>query len=414
MGQTAIKVEHLTKSFTIGSKSNGLLRDNIFNVLKTKAKPSIYTAIDDLSFELEQGQSLGMVGKNGAGKSTLLKIISKITRPTSGKVEVYGRVASLLEVGTGFHQELTGRENIYLSGAVMGMKHHEIKKKYDEIVDFSGVETFLETPVKRYSSGMYVRLAFAVAAHLESDILLVDEVLAVGDAEFQKKCLGKMESVTNVNGRTVIFVSHNMQVIKQLCTKALYLNKGTLEYYGDTNKAVDLYLSNKNVLNENFVHDKLSKQNDPDFAYTNIEIKQKGENLELFQNAYTIEVEISFDVKTKIIGLQLGLDVLDMNGTKIFRTFFYENTPDFAEMSPPTLMPGSYTSTAIIPADTFLAGKYTLNVSASIYGNRMIAPSEGLDFEIEVIETGKYLRSVYQSAYRGLINLPIDWTTKSK
>src|SRR5436190_7497908 len=198
-----------------------------------------FWALKDLNFEIQKGDRVGIIGKNGAGKSTLLKVLSRITEPTTGKVFIKGRVASLLEVGTGFHPELTGRENIFLNGAIMGMARAEIKRKFDEIVDFSGVEKFLDTPVKRYSSGMYVRLAFAVAAHLEPEILIVDEVLAVGDAEFQKKCLGKMKDLSEHGGRTVVFVSHNMAAVKQLCYKGILLQEGKINFVGDATQAVN-------------------------------------------------------------------------------------------------------------------------------------------------------------------------------
>jgi lipopolysaccharide transport system ATP-binding protein len=200
-------------------------------------------SLKDLDFEIEQGDAVGIIGRNGAGKSTLLKILSRVTSPTTGSVKVKGRIASLLEVGTGFHPELTGRENIYLNGAILGMRKAEIKRKFDEIVDFSGVERYIDTPVKRYSSGMYVRLAFAVAAHLESEILIVDEVLAVGDAEFQKKCLGKMEDVSKGEGRTVLFVSHNMGSIQQLCNDCLLLKNGELICLGNKEVVIEKYLT---------------------------------------------------------------------------------------------------------------------------------------------------------------------------
>jgi lipopolysaccharide transport system ATP-binding protein len=196
-----------------------------------------------VNLSIEQGDRIGIIGRNGAGKSTLLKVISRIVEPTSGSIKIKGRVASLLEVGTGFHPELTGRENIFLNGAILGMKREEIKKHFDAIVDFADVETFLDTPVKRYSSGMYVRLAFAVAAHLEPEILIVDEVLAVGDVQFQKKCLGKMEDISKSEGRTVLFVSHNMGLISQLCKKAVVLNQGSVGYLGDTSSSVEYYLN---------------------------------------------------------------------------------------------------------------------------------------------------------------------------
>ena len=201
-----------------------------------------FWALKDVSFEIKQGDAVGIIGRNGAGKSTLLKILSRITEPTLGRVEINGRVSSLLEVGTGFHPELTGRENIFLNGAILGMTRVEIKRKFDEIVDFSGVEKFLDTPVKRYSSGMYVRLAFAIAAHLEPEVLVIDEVLAVGDAEFQKKCLGKMEEVSHKQGRTVLFVSHDLGSVSQLCSSAMLLNEGKVVHYGKTETVIREYL----------------------------------------------------------------------------------------------------------------------------------------------------------------------------
>ena len=212
------------------------------NGLSTRSTNEDFWALKDVSFEVQKGDVLGIIGRNGAGKSTLLKILSRITDPTEGRVTIRGRVASLLEVGTGFHQELTGRENIFLNGAILGMSRTEIRRKFDEIVDFAGVEKFLDTPVKRYSSGMYVRLAFAVAAHLEPEILIVDEVLAVGDAEFQKKCLGKMQDVSTKEGRTVLFVSHNMAVMKTFCKSIIWLNQGQMLQSGGTDQVINAYL----------------------------------------------------------------------------------------------------------------------------------------------------------------------------
>ena len=231
---TAIKVENLGKKYKIGRKKSGDLRESVNLFLdrfrknghsEVEQAEKEFWALKDVSFEIKQGEAVGVIGRNGAGKSTLLKILSRITEPTTGRIEINGRVSSLLEVGTGFHPELTGRENIFLNGTILGMRRREVKEKFDEIVDFSGVEKFIDTPIKHYSSGMKVRLAFSVAAHLEPEILLIDEVLAIGDAEFQKKCLGKMEDVTG-QGRTVVFVSHNMGAIQNLCTTGLFLEKG--------------------------------------------------------------------------------------------------------------------------------------------------------------------------------------------
>ncbi|MCF2221907.1 ABC transporter ATP-binding protein [Chryseobacterium sp. PS-8] len=256
----ALKAENISKQYRLGQVGTGTLSHDLnrfwykirgkedpylkigeANDRTTKGESEYVWSLRDINFEIEQGDAVGIIGRNGAGKSTLLKLLSKVTKPTTGKIYTNGRIASLLEVGTGFHPEMTGRENVYLNGAILGMTRKEITRKFDEIVDFSGVERYIDTPVKRYSSGMYVRLAFAVAAHLESEILIVDEVLAVGDVEFQKKCLGKMGDVTKGQGRTVLFVSHNMAAINELCNSAILLDKGTVLMQGDKDKCIIEY-----------------------------------------------------------------------------------------------------------------------------------------------------------------------------
>ncbi|MEY3499838.1 MAG: hypothetical protein RL308_1507 [Bacteroidota bacterium] len=238
----AISVINLSKKYLIGKKKDGSLIGTIANTIAgNKNNNEDFWALNNVNFEIKKGDVVGIIGKNGAGKSTLLKILSQITRPTSGRIEINGRIASLLEVGTGFHPELTGRENIYLNGTILGMSRKEVKSKFSEIVSFSGVEKFIDTPVKNYSSGMHVRLAFAVAAHLDPEILVIDEVLAVGDADFQKKCLGKMQDVAN-QGRTVLFVSHNMASVRSLCNKGILLSKGEVLYCGNAQETLDLYL----------------------------------------------------------------------------------------------------------------------------------------------------------------------------
>lgn len=262
MSNLAIQVENLGKLYRLGEIGTGSLSQDLnrwwarfrgkedplsvieeSNDRTTKTSTGYSWALQDISFSLEQGKVLGVIGSNGAGKSTLLKLLSEITNPTTGHIKIKGKIASLLEVGTGFHPELTGRENVFLNGAILGMRKAEIQAKFDEIVAFAGVERYIDTPVKRYSSGMYVRLAFAVAAHLEPDILIVDEVLAVGDADFQKKCLGKMQDVSRKDGRTILFVSHNMQAIKSLCNEAIWLNQGRLKQKGPVSAVVNSYLS---------------------------------------------------------------------------------------------------------------------------------------------------------------------------
>ncbi|RZJ34650.1 MAG: ABC transporter ATP-binding protein [Flavobacterium sp.] len=266
MSQPVIKVNELSKAYQIGQfgtgtisrdierfwitkvmgKEDPFLRIGEANDRSKKGSSNIVWSLRDINFEIEQGDAVGIIGKNGAGKSTLLKLLSRVTAPTSGQIKVKGRIASLLEVGTGFHPELSGRENIYLNGAILGMRKKEITRKLDEIIDFSGVERYIDTPVKRYSSGMYVRLAFAVAAHLESEILIVDEVLAVGDAEFQKKCLGKMQDISSGDGRTVLFVSHNMAAVQNLCSKGILLENGMITHQGEIGGTITRYLKSDN------------------------------------------------------------------------------------------------------------------------------------------------------------------------
>lgn len=247
MSDIAIKVDGLGKKFFIGNSKVGDLRGDIVQRIKRllgspRVDQEAFWALKDILFEIKKGEAVGIIGKNGAGKSTLLKILSRITDPTTGRFEIDGSVSSLLEVGTGFHQELTGRENVYLNGTILGMKRAEIKRRFDEIIDFSGVEKFIDTPVKHYSSGMKVRLAFSVAAHLEPEILIVDEVLAVGDAEFQKKCMGKMDAVSKNEGRTILFVSHNMGALKSLCSKGILIKNGMIEFKGEINATIETYL----------------------------------------------------------------------------------------------------------------------------------------------------------------------------
>ena len=257
MSDIAVRVENLGKCYQIGQAKSGDLRESFGSWLDKlqgrsngrTAENQEFWALKDINFEIKKGEAVGIIGRNGAGKSTLLKILSRITEPTKGRFEINGRVSSLLEVGTGFHPELSGRENIYLNGTILGMKRQEIKARFDEIVAFSGVENFIDTPVKHYSSGMKVRLAFSVAAYLEPEILIIDEVLAVGDAEFQKKCLGKMDEVSKKEGRTVIFVSHNMGAVETLCSKGIFLEQSTINIHGDISSVVSHYLRGDMKLN---------------------------------------------------------------------------------------------------------------------------------------------------------------------
>ena len=341
-----IEVRGLSKSYIInheGKESYTALRDviankskKIFSFPKWKAAPSVtkeeFWALKDIDFDIEQGDRVGIIGRNGAGKSTLLKILSRITEPTTGTISIKGRIASLLEVGTGFHPELSGRENIYLNGAILGMSRSEIKKHFDAIVDFAEVEKFLDTPVKRYSSGMYVRLAFAVAAHLEPEILIVDEVLAVGDAQFQKKCLGKMEDVSKNEGRTVLFVSHNMGVVSQLCKKGIMLSKGELAYGGDMKKVIENYLRNDESKNIYNVPDSNKKNNY--ISYIEV-LDSKGETCTGFQFKDQINIKFNFVVKEKGMGMQIGIGLEDKFNSRVFTIlkeidFFQKNGNEYS------------------------------------------------------------------------------------
>lgn len=304
----AISVEHLSKRYLIGGKQRQwTIRDSIdeflhhpFGIGAERHDKEEFWALNDVSFEIRKGDVVGIIGRNGSGKSTLLKILARIVEPTEGKVTMYGRVASLLEVGTGFNPDLTGRENIFLNGSILGMSQKEIAGKFDEIVAFSGVEQFIDTPVKRYSSGMYVRLAFAVAAHLDSDILLVDEVLAVGDAEFQKKCLGKMKSLAG-GGKTVLFVSHDMSAISSLCSTVIWLEKGKVKLEGKPFSTIKWYLTNDDGKSHEGVSITCSQQNGTPW--------KKGEFVE-------IQISWSKDKFSSISGCDLA--AYDQQGMKIF------------------------------------------------------------------------------------------------
>jgi lipopolysaccharide transport system ATP-binding protein len=276
----------------------------------TNNRQSEFWALSDINFAVEKGEVLGIIGRNGAGKSTLLKVLSRITPPTTGEIRLRGRVGSLLEVGTGFHPELTGRENIYLNGAILGMRKKEIERKFDEIVEFSGVEKFLDTPVKRYSSGMYVRLAFSVAAHLEPDILIVDEVLAVGDAEFQKKCLGKMHDVTTKDGRTVLLVSHNMEAIRNLCSRSILLDQGKKVFEGTTEEALRQYGSMQvnRTLKVNKGEHSQNRRGSGTMSFTSIELLDtNGAERSTFYRNETVRFKMSYKIFEEMKGLHINI-----------------------------------------------------------------------------------------------------------
>lgn len=333
MSETVIKVENLSKQYRLGTVSTGTLSHDLNRWWQTtvrgkedpylrigetndrtqKGNSEYVWALQDINFEVKQGEVLGIIGRNGAGKSTLLKILSRTTAPTTGSVKIKGRVASLLEVGTGFHPELSGRENIFLNGAILGMTKHEIKRKFDEIVAFAGVERYIDTPVKRYSSGMYVRLAFAVAAHLEPEILIVDEVLAVGDADFQKKALGKMQDVSHKDGRTVLFVSHNMGTILQLCPRTILLKNGLVEKEGPSAVIIENYY--KQTSQNGFI---LEKSNKEIFLKEVFTCNAKGEAVSAFSHAEDIHLRLRIGINKFDSNQNIGIVLLTNNKTRVF------------------------------------------------------------------------------------------------
>ena len=393
MKNIIIKAENLGKMYTIGHEAQNdrylALRDVIMKNAqsfwhKTKdmiqGKPIIkgdtleeIWALKDASFEIHRGEAIGVIGPNGAGKSTLLKVLSRITEPSAGRVTIKGRVASLLEVGTGFHPELTGRENIYLNGAILGMSRSETKRKFDEIVDFAELEKYLDTPVKRYSTGMYVRLAFAVAAHLEPEILLVDEVLAVGDMKFQKKCLGKMQDVSSNEGRTVVFVSHNMGTISTLCQRTMLIENGQIKFFGNTINAINIYAEEigkfGSMLKGNFGNE-----------YARLyeaKVESKGETDEFFSDA-PIEISLTFEVLKPIRDFVFGFSLMSEFGTHLA----YVLHDDYIQFPEEVTKPGLYMKRFIIPKNTLAKGMYHIKVDMGLHNIKGIYGGNILSFSV--------------------------------
>jgi lipopolysaccharide transport system ATP-binding protein len=426
---TVISFENLSKRYLIGHQDQEryeTLRDTMARKAKNVAKRLVHPfrasatqplgnyatteefwALKDITFNVKRGDRVGVIGRNGAGKSTLLKLLSRITEPTEGRIVLAGRVASLLEVGTGFHPELTGRENIYLNGAVLGMTRAEIREKFDEIVEFAGVAKFLDTPVKRYSSGMYVRLAFAVAAHLEPEILVVDEVLAVGDVQFQKKCLGKMEQVGR-EGRTVLFVSHNMTAIRNLCDWTVWLEEGRIQNIGPTLEVTENYLrqSLKSVTLA-AVHDTLTKlPKDPVLRLEEISVRQNGQSRATVLNGEPVEIEIVYSVFEQTTGLRVYFDLCDEDRNILIRSF---NDDDADEMS--VVDPGRYVARAMIPADLLAPRSYELRIFGTIYNVRSI-PAGGIGIPLLVEKSNRINRAYPQDPIRSKLLPHIPWTTE--
>jgi lipopolysaccharide transport system ATP-binding protein len=424
----AIRVENLSKRYRIGlqEEKQDTLVGEMLAFLKRPGQnlqrlrrltrfsnngleeKDVVWALRDVSFEVKQGEVIGVIGRNGAGKSTLLKILSRITYPTTGRVELHGRVSSLLEVGTGFHPELTGRENIYLNGTILGMRKKEIDRKFDEIVAFSEVEKFIDTPVKHYSSGMRVRLAFSVAAHLEPEILLVDEVLAVGDAAFQMKSLGKMDDVARA-GRTVLFISHNMGMVRALCRGSILLDNGSIVADGKTEKVINSYLAtyveNANIGGQVQWNDETIAPGGKEMRLCSIRLLGPTHVPQsLFNASEPIQVEIIYEVLNTIHGMRMVLILITQEGEIVFTS-----TDDYDRK--PTLHPGKYQTVCIIPPQLLNHKQYYLKIRSDIPNVKWLLPDE-IYLSIKV-SGGEKPGTRQPESWPGVVAPTLSWTTQS-
>jgi lipopolysaccharide transport system ATP-binding protein len=414
MSDLSIRVEGLGKRYRIGGQGARYktLRDSVVAAIKAPLRQlrgqrtgneNTFWALQDVSFEVRPGEVIGVIGRNGAGKSTLLKVLSRITKPTQGRVELHGRVGSLLEVGTGFHPELTGRENIYLNGAILGMSYKEIGRKFDQIVEFSGVDKFLDTPVKFYSSGMYVRLAFAVASHLEPEILVVDEVLAVGDAEFQKKSLGRMGAVAR-EGRTILFVSHNLGAVNNLCTRCLWVDKGRVKHFGETRDTVARYLD---AGSDDRAGDVVLPERDLDAYLTRISfVTPQGYPSQSLAVSEPFSMRFEYAVKRPIGEFELAFALYDKNGSKIF----YSGTAKKNAIADELLSPGRYVAEVAVPAMFIAPGGYTITAVLHQPNVRYLDKQDAVaGFSVVETGSGDYR---YLNQNLGSVLVDFDWTVK--
>jgi lipopolysaccharide transport system ATP-binding protein len=419
--ETIIEIKNVGKKYRINHERGRYvtIRDVLMNIikrpfsfLKDKAKSFTgigkkedYWALKNINLDIKRGEIVGIIGKNGAGKSTLLKILSQITPPTEGEIVMHGTVGSLLEVGTGFHPELTGRENIFLNGAILGMSKKEITNKFDQIVEFSGISKFLDTPVKYYSSGMYVRLAFSVAAHMESDILLVDEVLAVGDSEFQKKCLGKMEEITKNSDRTILFISHNMTAIQELCKRTIVLNKGQISFVGETEKALNHYIS-LNVNNSAEI--KYEEIQDAPASITSVSLLDERDSLRTefpISEKFTIKTEINCN--TIIDNATLSTIFYSEDGNVLL---FSSEADTSGKLS--TYEKGKYTIETKIPAFIFNIGNYYFDLILHNPNIAKFAEVKDIGFEITNINNPRSI--MFQRKHIGKIAIPLEYKISKK
>ena len=406
-----VKVENLSKQYELGARVAGYatLRESLTNAVRapfnglrrTGSSNETIWALRDVSFEMQPGEVVGIIGRNGAGKSTLLKILSRITEPSAGKIELYGRVGSLLEVGTGFHSELSGRDNIFLNGSLLGMARSEIRAKFDEIVAFAEVEKFIDTPVKRYSSGMYVRLAFAVAAHLEPEILILDEVLSVGDAAFQKKCLGKMSEVSKA-GRTVIFVSHNMSTVLRICSRGILINGGRIEADGPVDTVVRRYIESS-AKHEGVCSFPIEPAKAAQFTRLAL-LTREGDATASFDYRFDITVGAEYVIRQPIPQGLLGIKVSTTEGLPIFTSHHIDKLDPAAAAA--ALLPGTYQTQITIPSNFLLPGSYVLTAGIVDGSMRLVDMREdAISFDIG--ETGN--TRARKTTRNGVINLDLPW-----
>lgn len=418
----ALKMDGVSKRYRLGQVGTGTLSHDLnrwWAKLTGKVDPfatvgaendtekygdDYVWALKDIDFEVAQGEIVGIIGRNGAGKSTLLKLLSRVTGPTKGEININGRIASLLEVGTGFHPELTGRENIYLNGAILGMSKKEITARFDEIVEFSGCAKYIDTPVKRYSSGMHVRLAFAVAAHLEPDILIVDEVLAVGDAEFQSRCLGKMQDVSESSGRTVLFVSHNMAAVKRLCPRSILLNKGSIVLAGRTAVVIDNYLDSGTSAERLVRWDGKDRPATEELVLHGIAlIDEKGRTDSLLATGSAMRIVIEYSLLKTIKNLRVTATIRSIDGTDVFSTSDYLFQPKNGIRSV-----GDYESVCYIPGNLMTTGGYVATIDFEVPLEKAIVQGLSIAFHINELSVNQLGRTIAPKP-PGAVHPVLEW-----
>ncbi len=425
MPDLALKLDKVSKMYRLGQVGTGTLAHDINRALarirgkedpfaqvglvndREEAGGDYVWALEDINFEVTQGEIVGIIGRNGAGKSTLLKLLSRVTAPTKGKIFINGRIASLLEVGTGFHPDLTGRENIYLNGAILGMTRKEITARFDEIVAFSGCAKYIDTPVKRYSSGMYVRLAFAVAAHLETDILIVDEVLAVGDAEFQSKCLGKMQDISRNSHRTVLFVSHNMAAVKRLCPRSILMDRGRVVMEGRTPEVIERYLSSGGEADRVLRWPKGEAPGNAELVLESIEVLDAAGRFDTaLSTADPIDIKVSYQVLSDLRNLRISVTASSTDAVEVFSTsdYFFQDKSHIRK-------PGRYESVCRLPAKFLNTGRYSLEIAVEVPMERELFKPQIMAFDVGELGHNQ-MGPINAAKPAGVLHPELEWKVR--